>query len=273
MPLKRPMAGDAEAPVTMPAARKRFGQHFLHDPQVIARIMAALQARPGEAMVEIGPGRGALTRALLPAIKQLDAVELDRDLIPLLQGEMAALGELHIHQGDALKFDFCTLVRDEHKVRVVGNLPYNISTPLLFHLIDQAACIRDMHFMVQKEVALRLAAGPGGRDYGRLGIMVQYRCMVEILFDVGAGAFSPPPKVTSSFIRLIPRAVPAAKVNSEVNFKQLVNQAFSRRRKTLRNALKGLLTQEQIIAQGVDASVRPETLPLEAFARLSNVME
>ena len=267
------MADDPLAPSATHRARKRFGQHFLHDPQVIARIMAVLQPRAGDPMVEIGPGRGALTRSLLPAVKTLDAVELDRDLIPLLQRDMAPLGELRVHHGDALKFDFCTLVRDERKVRVVGNLPYNISTPLLFHLMDQQACIHDTHFMLQKEVAQRLAASPGGRDYGRLGIMVQYHCVVEKLFDVGAGAFSPPPKVTSSFIRLIPRTSPAAEVHNEAHFKQLVNQAFSRRRKTLRNALKGLLTQEQIAAQGIDPAVRPETLALEAFARLSNAME
>lgn len=264
------MAGDSPPAETPHRPRKRFGQHFLHDPQVIERIVTVLEPRAGEPMVEIGPGRGALTRRLLPRVETLDAVELDRDLITQLQRDMAALGELRIQQGDALKFDFRTLARDGHKVRVVGNLPYNISTPLLFRLLDQLACIGDMHFMVQKEVAQRLAAGPGGRDYGRLGIMVQYRCTVERLFDVGRGAFSPPPRVTSSFIRLVPRPAPAVEVFDEARFRQVVNQAFSRRRKTLRNALKGLLTQEQISAQGIDPAARPETLSLDAFARLSN---
>lgn len=256
----------------MHRARKRFGQHFLHDPRVIARIITALGPRPGEPMVEIGPGRGALTRSLLPRVRILDAVELDRDLVSLLQRDLAVPGELRIHHGDALKFDFCSLGRDGQKVRVVGNLPYNVSTPLLFHLMGQLACVCDMHFMLQKEVAQRLAAGPGSRDYGRLGIMVQYRCVVEKLFDVGPGAFSPPPKVTSSFVRLTPRPAPAVAVRHEARFKQVVNQAFSQRRKTLRNALKGLLTQEQIAAQGIDPAARPETLSLEAFARLSNAI-
>jgi 16S rRNA (adenine1518-N6/adenine1519-N6)-dimethyltransferase len=261
---------DPRSPVPGPRARKRFGQHFLHDPQVIARIIAALEPRAGQSVVEIGPGRGALTRALLPVLQSMDAVEVDRDLIPVLQTAMAGLGELRLHRADALKFDFCGLVTDGGKLRVVGNLPYNISTPLLFRLLDQAACIADMHFMVQREVARRLAAGPGGKDYGRLGIMVQYRCEVARLFDVGAGAFSPPPEVTSTFIQLRPRPVPAVRVNDEGRFKQVVNQAFSQRRKTLRNALKGFVTQAQISAAGLDPAARPETLSLEAFARLSN---
>ncbi|HKJ22072.1 MAG TPA: rRNA adenine dimethyltransferase family protein, partial [Gammaproteobacteria bacterium] len=174
---------------------------------------------------------------------------------------------------DALGFDLCALASGGAKLRVVGNLPYNVSTPLLFRLLDQLVCLEDMHFMLQKEVAQRLAAGPGSRSYGRLGIMVQYKCQVERLFDVGSGAFTPAPRVASSFVRLSPRREPLAYVRDEACFKRLVTQAFSRRRKTLRNALKGLLSPEQIAAQGVDPAVRPETLSVEQLARLSNCLE
>jgi len=253
--------------------RKRFGQHFLHDGGVIAKILAVIHPRDGERFVEIGPGLGALSCALLPAVGTLDAVELDRDLIPELERRAAGLGRLRVHHADALGFDLCALASGGAKLRVVGNLPYNVSTPLLFRLLDQLVCLEDMHFMLQKEVAQRLAAGPGSRSYGRLGIMVQYKCQVERLFDVGSGAFTPAPRVASSFVRLSPRREPLAYVRDEACFKRLVTQAFSRRRKTLRNALKGLLSPEQIAAQGVDPAVRPETLSVEQLARLSNCLE
>lgn len=264
-----PAGREGEGP---PRPRKRFGQHFLHDAGVIARIVAVIGPRPAQRFVEIGPGLGALSCALLPRVAVLDAIELDRDLIPLLQERARGLGRLQVHHGDALRFDFCALAPGE-TLRVAGNLPYNVSTPLLFHLLDQLACIEDMHFMVQKEVALRLAAAPGGAEYGRLGIMVQHKCAVERLFDVGGGAFTPAPRVASSFVRLVPRREPLARVEDEARFKRLVTQAFSRRRKTLRNALKGLVSAEQIAAEGIDPAARPQILSVEQFARLSNRVE
>ncbi|RJQ48080.1 MAG: 16S rRNA (adenine(1518)-N(6)/adenine(1519)-N(6))-dimethyltransferase RsmA [Gammaproteobacteria bacterium] len=254
------------------AARKRFGQHFLHDQTVIQRIVAALHPQPGDHLVEIGPGRGALTRPLLAAVGALDVIELDRDLIPLLQAECAGMGELRIHQADALKFDFTALVKHGERLRIAGNLPYNISTPLLFHLLDHAHAIQDMHFMLQKEVAQRMVAAPGGKDYGRLSVMLQYRCEMEKLFTVGAGAFSPPPKVESAVVRIIPRAQPAVHLDDEAAFARVVSTAFAQRRKTLRNSLKTLLTGQQIRALGIAPDARAEQLSLDQFALLSNAL-
>ncbi|MBI5449835.1 MAG: 16S rRNA (adenine(1518)-N(6)/adenine(1519)-N(6))-dimethyltransferase RsmA [Gammaproteobacteria bacterium] len=248
-------------------ARKRFGQNFLHDPQVIARILRSLAPRPGDAVVEIGPGQGALTLPLLRALGTLDVVELDRDLIPPLREHCATLGELHIHQADALEFDFCTLAGTK-KLRIVGNLPYNISTPLLFHLTTQLHCIEDMHFMLQKEVVERMTAAPGGKDYGRLGIMLQYYCDAEYLFTVGPGAFKPAPKVHSAIVRLTPHAAPPVPCDPAL-LSKVVTEAFSYRRKTLRNALKNLLDVDQIIACDIDPGARPETLTLVEFSRLA----
>jgi len=249
--------------------RKRFGQNFLHDPGVIHRIVHAINPRPGERLVEIGPGLGALTRPLLQAIGRLDVVELDRDVIPHLQEACAGYGDLTIHNVDALKYDF-TALATEQPLRVVGNLPYNISTPLLFHLLDQLPAIQDMHFMVQKEVAERLAAPPNTEHYGRLGIMVQLRCQVELLLNVGPGAFKPPPKVDSAVVRLTPYPQPPIDVHNLEHFAALVTRAFSQRRKTLRNALKGSLTADEISELGIDPGKRPETLDLADFAALSN---
>ncbi len=251
--------------------RKRFGQNFLHDQNVIRGIVAAIHPQTGERLVEIGPGLGALTEPLLTALGEMDVVELDRDLVPRLQQQFATQGTLHIHNADALKFDFCSLRQTgDEKLRVVGNLPYNISTPLIFHLLDQSPCIHDMHFMLQKEVVQRLAAKPGGDDYGRLSVMVQYRCEVEKLFTVPPGAFNPPPKVDSAIVRLIPYATPPYPANDEKFFSRLVNQAFSQRRKTLRNNMKGLLDATAIEALGIDPGCRPETLTLEQFVALAN---
>lgn len=254
--------------------RKRFGQNFLHDQNVIRGIIAAIHPLPGERLVEIGPGLGALTEPLLQALGEMDVVELDRDLIPKLQQQFATTGTLRIHNTDALKFDFCSLLSsDNEKLRVAGNLPYNISTPLIFHLLAQSCCIRDMHFMLQKEVVNRLAAGPGGGDYGRLSVMVQYRCQVEKLFTVGPGAFNPPPKVDSAIVRLTPYAAPPYPAKDEKLFARLVNQAFSQRRKTLRNNMKGLLDSAAIEAMGIDPGCRPETLSLEQFVTLANAVD
>jgi 16S rRNA (adenine1518-N6/adenine1519-N6)-dimethyltransferase len=248
--------------------RKRFGQHFLHDPAVVRRIVAVIAPQPGDRLVEIGPGEGAITFELLRAAGHLDAIELDRDLVEPLRARSAGLGELVVHSADALCFDFCSLAGAGEKLRLAGNLPYNISTPLLFHLLDQAACIRDMHFMLQKEVVERMAAQPGGKDYGRLSVMLQARCEVIPLFTVGPGAFRPPPKVDSAVVRLLPLAHPLP-IPDRALFARIVAAAFAQRRKTLRNGLKGLLDAETIAALGIDPGARAEQLALADFARLA----
>ncbi|WP_455212070.1 16S rRNA (adenine(1518)-N(6)/adenine(1519)-N(6))-dimethyltransferase RsmA, partial [Kaarinaea lacus] len=215
--------------------RKRFGQHFLKDFTVVQHIIAAINPRNNEHIVEIGPGLGVLTERLLPLVAKLDAVELDRDLIPKLQATYLPLGNFAIHSADALKFDFCALAVGEDKLRIVGNLPYNISTPLIFHLIDQMKCIHDMHFMLQKEVVDRLAAQPNSGDYGKLSVMIQYHCAVQSLFNVPPDAFSPPPKVDSSIVRLTPHVTPPVHIKDLAVFEKLVSTAFAQRRKTLRN--------------------------------------
>ncbi len=251
-------------------ARKRFGQNFLHDAGVIHRILRAIHAREGERLLEIGPGQGALTEGLLSSGGQLDVIELDLDLIPILQGKFGHLSNFRLNQGDALKFDFNRLDAAPHSLRVVGNLPYNISTPLIFHLLDNAALIRDMHFMLQKEVVERLAAEPGGGDWGRLSIMVQYHCRVEHLFNVGPGAFNPAPKVDSAIVRLVPHDVLPFPAKDHRLLERVVREAFNQRRKTLRNTLKGLLNSTEIEAAGVDGGLRPEQLDLAAFVRLAD---
>jgi 16S rRNA (adenine1518-N6/adenine1519-N6)-dimethyltransferase len=251
--------------------RKRFGQNFLHDPGVIARIVRAINPQPGDRLVEIGPGQGAITIALLEAAGELDAIELDRDLLEPLREKCAGLGELRLHSGDALRFDFRRLAGDGPPLRVTGNLPYNISTPLLFHLLDQADVIRDMHFMLQKEVVQRMAAGPGGRDYGRLSVMVQVRCEVESLFEIGPGAFNPPPKVDSALVRLTPRQLPELTPRDPGLLAQIVAQAFSQRRKTLRNTLKPLLPAERIEAAGLDPTQRPEQISPAQYVALADL--
>ena len=251
--------------------RKRFGQHFLRDPSVLERIVAAIRPVPGDHLVEIGPGLGALTRPLLVAVGELDAVELDRDLLEPLRAHCADIGRLRLHHADALKFDFAALRGTGPRLRVVGNLPYNISTPLLFHLLNQASHLRDLHFMLQQDVVERMAAGPGEEAYGRLSVMLQYRCQVEPLFTVGPEAFRPPPKVRSAVVRLVPRETLPVAVRDERLFAEVVRRAFAQRRKTLRNALRGWLDIAQIEAAGVNPGARPETLDLAAFAALSAV--
>ncbi len=250
-------------------ARKRFGQNFLHDPGVIQRIIQAVSPQPGQHLVEIGPGQGAITLPLLRACGHLDVVELDRDLIEPLAEKTAALGELVIHQNDALKFDFAALA-GEQKLRIVGNLPYNISTPLLFHLLEQTGYIQDMHFMLQKEVVERMAAAPGSGTYGRLSVMIQYHCRVEPLFRIGPGAFRPAPRVESAFVRLTPWPRPPAGVDDYACLSTVVRQAFAQRRKTLRNTLKGLLTEADIRDSDCDPAARPETINLQQYAALAN---
>jgi 16S rRNA (adenine1518-N6/adenine1519-N6)-dimethyltransferase len=250
--------------------RKRFGQNFLHDAQVIARIVAAIDARPGQRLVEIGPGQGALTLPLLRAIGDLDVVELDRDLIAPLAERCGPVGTLRIHAADALRFDFHSIAAGD--LRVVGNLPYNISTPLLFHLIAQIDCIRDMTFTLQKEVVERLAASPGGGDYGRLSVMVQYHCAVTPLFGIGADAFRPAPKVESACVRLTPHATPPVDMADMKLFADVVRLAFGQRRKTLRNALKTLMDEDAWRRAGVDPQERAERLSLAQFAAIVNAL-
>lgn len=251
--------------------RKRFGQHFLRDSSVLQRIVAAIDPQPGERLVEIGPGLGALTAPLLAAVGELDVVELDRDLLEPLRVRCAGSGILRIHHADALTFDFAALRGGGPALRVTGNLPYNISTPLLFHLLAQAEHLRDLHFLLQQEVVERMAAGPGTKAYGRLSVMLQYRCRVEPLFTVGPEAFRPRPKVWSAVVRLVPRETFAVAIQNEDRFAEIVRRAFAQRRKTLRNSLQGLLEVAQIEAIGINPGARPETLSLEAFAALSAV--
>jgi 16S rRNA (adenine1518-N6/adenine1519-N6)-dimethyltransferase len=251
--------------------RKRFGQHFLCDAAVIERIIAEIGPSSSDRFLEIGPGLGALTHPLLAAVGEMDVVELDRDLLEPLRKYCTSVGSLRIHHADALNFKLSTLrsVIGEHLLRVVGNLPYNISTPLLFHLMKQIKHVVDMHFMLQQEVVARIVAGPGEEAYGRLSVMIQYRFLVKSLFKVSPESFRPIPKVWSTVIRLIPHKNLPVIVSDEQVFSDIVRQAFSQRRKTVRNSLRSLLKVAQIEAAGVDPSSRPETLNLAAFAALS----
>jgi 16S rRNA (adenine1518-N6/adenine1519-N6)-dimethyltransferase len=249
--------------------RKRFGQHFLHERRVVERIVAAFKPTPADHVIEIGPGPGVLTRALAGHVAQLEAVEIDRDLAARLREEFSPQ-QLTLHNADALDFDFRACAAAGERLRLVGNLPYNISTPLLFHLIDQLDCIGDMLFMLQKEVVERMAAPPGGKDYGRLSVMIQWRLRVEKLFDVAPGAFTPPPKVNSSVVRLTPHEHPPIEVHDPQRFAQIVRAAFAQRRKTLRNALRQLVTESAFSHIGLDPVRRAETLTLAEFAALAN---
>jgi len=251
--------------------RKRLGQNFLHDPDIIRRIVLSVDPRPGERLVEIGPGRGAITTGLLRAAGRLDVVELDRDLIEPLARRCANLGGLIIHNADALAFDLCALYPHE-RLRLIGNLPYNLSTPLLFRFLDQLDRIHDMHFMLQREVVERIVAGPGSKVYGRLSVMIQVYCRTEPLFRVGPGAFTPVPKVASTFLRLTPyRSLPNP-VWDPACLSRLVAQAFGQRRKTLRNSLRGLVDTRQLEAQGLHPRQRAEELSVEIFVRLANAV-
>jgi len=254
----------------MHRARKRFGQHFLHDQNVIERILRAIDPQPDDRLIEIGPGQGALTWPLLQRCGRLTAIELDRDLIPVLQQKSAGYGNLQLINADILEFDLASL-GGEQMMRLVGNLPYNISTPLMFHMLDSIAHISDMHFMVQKEVAERIVAEPGNGHYGRLSIMLQYQCECQYLFDVPPGSFTPPPRVDSAVIRLLPRAQPEHDIGDYATFSAIVQAAFGQRRKTLSNSLRNTLPREAIIACDIDPGLRAENLSLGDFAKLSRV--
>lgn len=249
--------------------RKRFGQNFLRDEGVIAAIIGAIHPLANEHLVEIGPGQGALSHALLQRCRRLDVLEIDRDLVARLQRTLGNEPKLHIHSADALQFRLCDLVESGARLRVIGNLPYNISTPLLFRLFEQSAWIEDMYFMLQKEVVARLCAAPGDDAYGRLSVMAQYHCETETLFDVYPESFHPQPKVISSVFRLIPHRQPPVVLADPRDLERVVAKAFSQRRKTLHNALKELLDDTAIIAAGIDPGARAETLALADYARLA----
>lgn len=247
--------------------RKRFGQHFLHEHGIIEKIVAAVDPRPGDLVVEIGPGLGALTRPLLDRLERLHVVELDRDLAQRLEAEFGP-DRLAVHRADALEFDFGALGAG---LRVVGNLPYNVSTPLLFHIARSAGRLRDLHFMLQREVVERMVAAPSTPEYGRLSVMLQYRFAMEKLFLVSPGCFRPPPKVESAMVRLVPLARPDPLALDEEMLAAAVTRAFTRRRKTLRNALAGVATEAELASVGINAGLRPENLSVADYVRIANV--
>lgn len=248
--------------------RKRFGQNFLTDQNILSEIIRVIAPTAGDTMVEIGPGQGAMTALLLTGLSRLHVVELDRDLVAMLQKKFSP-DKLVIHAGDALQFDFGALRPASGKLRIVGNLPYNISSPLLFHLAQYAQQVEDQHFMLQKEVVQRMVAPPGGKDYGRLSVMLQWRYQMEMLFIVPPSAFDPPPKVDSAIVRMRPIASPLA--CEQARLEQVVMQAFSQRRKVIRNSLSSLFTEQQLIAAGIDPQARPETISLEQYVALTHL--
>ncbi len=255
-------------------ARKRFGQNFLHDQGIIDNIIRAVNAKASQNLVEIGPGQGAITSALLASGAPLNAIELDRDLVSILQQRFSDQPNFTLHQADALRFDFGKLHQGSGQLRIIGNLPYNISTPLIFHLLSQQqstpGLIQDMHFMLQLEVVNRLAAPPGNKTYGRLSIMTQYYCQVESLFEVPPEAFNPRPKVTSAIVRLTPHQKIAHPANNVSTLQSLLRAAFNQRRKTLRNSLKEFISKQAMETLDIDLGKRPETLSLEQFVDISN---
>jgi len=248
--------------------RKRFGQHFLHDRGVIDKIVAAIAPASQDAMVEVGPGLGALTAPLLDRVARLHAIEVDRDLASRLAAAHDPT-RLIVHRGDVLHFDFDEL---PDRLRVVGNLPYNVSTPLLFHLIPHAARLRDLHFMLQREVVDRMVAAASTPDYGRLSIMLQHQFDMRKLFEVKAGAFRPPPKVDSAFVRMLPKPISALRARDAAMFARVVTTAFTKRRKTLRNALDGVIDEAALRALGIDPSLRPENLALDDYVAIANAI-
>lgn len=246
--------------------RKRFGQNFLSDKRVIQRIAEAINPQSSDHILEIGPGQAALTKALLPHCGRLSAIEIDRDLAASLRQEFAQATNFELIEHDALKFDFARV--SPQPIRLVGNLPYNISTPLIFHLLQSDAEVTDFHIMLQKEVADRMRAQPGSKTYGRLSVAVQLAAEVEVLFDVHPGAFFPPPKVMSAIIRLRPRnnALPWSQLD------RVLKAAFSARRKTLSNALKNLFSADELLALGVDSKIRPDALDAQTYLRLAQAL-
>ncbi|AMJ73372.1 MULTISPECIES: 16S rRNA (adenine(1518)-N(6)/adenine(1519)-N(6))-dimethyltransferase RsmA [Alteromonas] len=257
-------------------ARKRFGQNFLHDDYVIGQIVSAINPQHEQNLVEIGPGLGALTDPVCDEVEALTVIELDRDLAKRLREHPFNGDKLTVIEQDAMTMDFTELAKTmpvkDKGLRVFGNLPYNISTPLMFHLFSHAACVDDMHFMLQKEVVNRLAAGHGSKSYGRLSVMAQYYCKVMPVLNVPPGAFKPPPKVDSAVVRLIPHKTPPVDVVSVATLERVCAQAFNQRRKTIRNSLKESLTEAQISELGINPTVRAEVLSLQDFATIANAV-
>ena len=252
--------------------RKRFGQHFLHDANVIDRLVAAIAPRSGDHLVEIGPGEGVLTAPVLDKAGALTVIELDRDLAATLPERLGQPRGLKVVQADVLKVDFAELAGDD-ALRIIGNLPYNISTPILFHLLEARADIIDMHFMLQKEVVDRMVAAPGSRQYGRLSVMAAFHCDMTRLFTVLPGAFRPPPKVDSAIVRLVPKPLTDEDRALLPAFAEVTRRAFGQRRKTLRNSLKGLVDATQMEAAGIDPGARAETLSVDQFRKLAEEVE
>jgi 16S rRNA (adenine1518-N6/adenine1519-N6)-dimethyltransferase len=250
--------------------KKRFGQNFLHDPAIIRRIVNAIQPQAEQHLVEIGPGQGAITTHLIDRCRKLDVVELDRDLISKLH-TLSQAERFHIHNADALRFDFCSLAEKNEKLRLLGNLPYNISTPLLFHLLGQSGCILDLHFMLQKEVVERIVAAPGSKTYGRLSVAIQARCSCEMLFLIGPGAFKPAPKVESAIIRLTPDMDAMQAIRYPRLLDQILQQAFSQRRKIVLNSLKKSVDGPMLEAVEIDPTARAETISVSSYVKLANL--
>jgi len=251
-------------------ARKRFGQNFLTDELWVQQIVDAINPATGQLIMEIGPGQAALSLPLAESGAELHLLEIDRDLAARLHSLFLTRDQVHLHIGDALKTDFAGMT-GERPFRLVGNLPYNISTPLLFHVLKWNELVIDMHFMLQQEVVKRMAAEPGSKAWGRLSVMVQYHCQVTSLFNVPPEAFTPAPRVQSAIVRLVPHEQPPVEIRDMDSFRRLVSQAFSMRRKTIRNSLRGLLDETAIESLGIDPGIRPESLSLAQFAALSNL--
>ncbi|MBK7465301.1 MAG: 16S rRNA (adenine(1518)-N(6)/adenine(1519)-N(6))-dimethyltransferase RsmA [Betaproteobacteria bacterium] len=249
-------------------ARKRFGQNFLVDSGIIAAIVSAIGPQKDQMLVEIGPGLGAITEPLMARLDHLHVVEIDRDLIARLKKQHTP-ERMTIHEGDALNFDFATIGKD---LRLVGNLPYNISTPLLFHLASYVGIVHDMHFMLQKEVVERMVAVPGETDFSRISVMLQYRFHIEWLIDVPPESFDPPPKVQSAFVRLIPKDVSELNAKDPAKFAQVVQTAFSQRRKMLRNTLKSILSDAGFAELGIVPTCRAEDVTVEDYVRIANYL-
>lgn len=252
--------------------RKRFGQNFLTDAMIISEIIHAIAPQADDCLVEIGPGLGALTQPLLEIVNKMTVVELDRDLAAKLTQAFSTSNQIDIIQADALKFDFSQLASESKKLRIIGNLPYNISTELLFRLLKQIQVIHDMHFMLQKEVVERICAPVNHTNYSRLSVMIQYHCQTQALFNVPPTAFNPPPQVNSAIIRLIPHAKLPFPAKDFTLFSEIVRRAFNQRRKTLRKSLAGLISAEQLTEIDIAPQARPQELSCEQFANISNLL-
>lgn len=249
--------------------KKRFGQHFLDDTRLLSQIAECIYPREDDEIIEIGPGQGVLTELILGRAKKLDAIEIDRDLIQYLEKKFPE-PNFTLHQGDILQFDLSSVLKSQHQHRIIGNLPYNISTPILFKLFNHLESIQDMHFLLQKEVVLRMTAKTNDKQYGRLSVMTQYFCRTQRLLDIPPEAFSPPPKVDSSVVKLVPHNTLPYKAHDFKNFSELVRDAFNHRRKTIYNSLKKKVSVEQLESINIKPTSRPQELSIDDFVRISN---